>query len=167
MARVEIEVPVHKGMQGWWKRVTSVEPGAKNGYGIEGEFLREGFHDLDEGSVLVCVEPVGTTRYDKRGRAYWIEDGKLEPLNIWHDWNKEFVFLRDELTGALEVARSKGHDTTRPAKITATVMADGRVHIKVDQIVSERTADQISALLARDDGESSGGIFDIEHLNHY
>lgn len=168
MARVEIEVATHKGQQGWWKHVTDVEPKAKNGYGIEGEFLRQGFHDLPDGAVLLACEPVGSGRFDKRGRVYWITDVGLEALGEWHDWTKEFVFIRDELLAALNVDASVASLKWSQAKVTTTPMADGKVLLKVDQIVSERTAGQISAMLAREDANAGKeDIWDIAHLNHY
>jgi hypothetical protein len=107
--RVQISNPSASGRrEGWWKQVTAVDPAGTNGYAIHGDFLKEGYHDLPIGAVLVRQAPGGSVKnWTKDGKVFTVTADGIKPFSDdeW-SWTKSFVFLRDELIAALAAARA-------------------------------------------------------------
>lgn len=108
--RVVLEVTLASGgRRGWWKRVTGVDRTKKHGYSLQGEFLREGEHDLPLGSIVVEQYPTGTlNRALTRGTLYRVEAGGLVELASCTDWFRAFLSFQDAIIASLQPASDNG-----------------------------------------------------------
>lgn len=101
---------------GWIKHVTSVSPGARDGHGVHGTFLKDGqLVELPVGAIILKVD---VSRDWQSAHVYRLsqgEDGeaKLMPLTgtegsaitprlRYLDWRRDFLLVRDALAAALE-----------------------------------------------------------------
>lgn len=105
--KVQVKNSISPGnRRGWTKHVTGVDADAHGGYSFQGVFLSDGEHDLEEGSVLLAVIPVGSiVDGRKEARVGVVRHGspggvrKLE--DVW-DFGGDFDDLRDTVAAMLQ-----------------------------------------------------------------
>ena len=106
MAKVRIKIAndTASGRRtGWTKHVTAVDETKANGYAFEGEFIDDGQHEIDAGSVLISKDPKGSAKNGYHVGCVGIvrADGAIDWTTPCDDWRKNFLDLRDAVAAAL------------------------------------------------------------------
>lgn len=141
--RVEISAPTASAKRrGWWKWVTGVDRSKKFGWCLEGEFLRDGEHDLPIGTVLVRSTPIGSAKYSKNSHTIWIvaADGGLTALHDGRDelctWQQIGPTMLDRCTAALRycpaVLETLGEDRRRRVAAREAAEAENLEYRRVE-----------------------------------
>jgi len=85
--------------ESWLKHVTSIDSTQKDGYAYVGDFLSEGQHEIDSGSIVIECIPCGSVKNGyKEGLIYKVQDnGELKEISERYDWKTESVSFRKEV----------------------------------------------------------------------
>ena len=72
MIRIEVETyTTSGGRRGWHKLITGIDRSKKGGFAVEGSFLDEGLQDVEEGSLILQVDPTGSVKNGGKDATLW------------------------------------------------------------------------------------------------
>ena len=88
---------------GWWKQITGIDATKTNGYALQGEFLRDGEHDLPLGALVVENWPTGSARSGgESAELFRVGPEGLSSIAQCKNWRQEFLSFRDAISAALQ-----------------------------------------------------------------
>lgn len=107
-----------KGKQ-WTRKITGVDPSKTNGYAFEGEFLREGENELNEGDVILQVGEFGSHKHHSPyARVSVVDNGKLRQVPAEDDSDGDFNYRTKFVSLRQTVSDLLGRDVNPMAEFT-------------------------------------------------
>jgi hypothetical protein len=130
--RIRPEVRAAPGnRQGWIQEVEAVRTSQKDGYAIEGPYLKDIVpYIIEIGSILLRVDPKGTTKKNRRA-AHLLrvnEDGELDELNpIELDYKGDYLTICEMANAAL-AEKAAEREKERNEQRLLTVYSDEAIY---------------------------------------
>jgi len=96
-----------KQFKDWWKKIEGIDLSEQSGYGVKGEFLKHGSHDLRENTLLLHSYEQGSWRNHRLyTELFVVKNNTLEEIASTEGWDW-FVKLKYKIAEMLKIQTSE------------------------------------------------------------